>query len=95
MDLVSIIINLISGGIGGNVAGATMKDKSLGALGNSIAGAIGGTAGALILQAVGVLNSVGMGDMSISTILGLAGSSAVGGGIITAIIGMIKNKMSA
>lgn len=94
MDILSIIINLVSGGVGGNIAGASLKDKSLGAIGNTIAGAIGGTAGAWILSALGVLGSLGLTDMSIGSLLGSAGTSAVSGGIITAIVGIIKNKMS-
>lgn len=92
MDFIGIIVNLIGGAIGGNVAGATMKDKTLGALGNTIAGAIGGTAGAWILQLVGVLHTMGMADVTIGSLAGGAGVSAVSGGIITAIIGMLKGK---
>lgn len=94
MDIVSTLISLISGGVGGNIAGAAWKDKSLGAIGNTIAGVIGGAAGAYLMQAVGVLNSLGLGDMTVSSILGNVGSSAVGGAILTAIVGMIKSSMS-
>ena len=38
MNFVSLIISLVSGAIGGNVAGAAMKDKSLGVPGNSLSG---------------------------------------------------------
>jgi hypothetical protein len=41
MDLTALIIQLISGALGGNAAGAASKDLSLGPLGNSIAGALG------------------------------------------------------
>ena len=30
MDIISLIINLISGAVGGNIAGALLKDQSLG-----------------------------------------------------------------
>jgi hypothetical protein len=33
MDITSLIINLISGAVGGNIAVAFMQDKSLGTLG--------------------------------------------------------------
>ena len=33
MDMTSLIVNLISGAVGGNAAGAAMPDKSLGTLG--------------------------------------------------------------
>ena len=55
MDIVSLIISLISGAVGGNIAGAAMKEKSLGVLGNSIAGIVGGGIGCWILSAMGVL----------------------------------------
>jgi hypothetical protein len=35
MNIISLIIQVISGAIGGNVAGAAMKESSLGTLGNS------------------------------------------------------------
>ena len=38
MNILSLIISLLSGAVGGNVAGAAMKDKSLGTVGNSVAG---------------------------------------------------------
>jgi uncharacterized membrane protein YeaQ/YmgE (transglycosylase-associated protein family) len=46
MNIASLIIQLISGAVGGNVAGAAMKESSLGTLGNSIAGIVGGGLGA-------------------------------------------------
>jgi len=51
MDIITLIINLISGAVGGNIAGALLKDQSLGTLGNSIAGILGGGLGGVILQA--------------------------------------------
>ena len=41
MDL-GAIIGLISGAVGGNVAGNVMKNSSLGTLGNSVVGLLGG-----------------------------------------------------
>jgi uncharacterized membrane protein YeaQ/YmgE (transglycosylase-associated protein family) len=41
MDMVGVIISLISGAAGGNIAGAALKDQSLGTVGNSIAGILG------------------------------------------------------
>lgn len=94
MDLIGIVTNVISGAVGGNVAGLASKETTLGTLGNTIAGAIGGTAGAWILQAVGILSSFGLADMSVGSIMGGAATSAVSGGVVTAIIGLIKSKMA-
>ena len=41
-NLLPLIIQLVSGAVGGNVAGSMMKNSSLGTLGNSIAGIAGG-----------------------------------------------------
>ena len=45
MDITNLIIQAVSGAVGGNVAGAAMKDKSLGPVGNSLAGLVGGGIG--------------------------------------------------
>lgn len=94
MDIMTLLVNLVSGAVGGNIAGASFKDKSLGTLGNTLAGLVGGTAGTYILQAVNLLSSVGLSDMSVGQIAGNIGSSAVIGGIVTFVLGMIKNSMS-
>jgi len=52
MDITSQIIEAVSGAVGGNVAGAALKEQSLGAIGNSIAGIVGGGVGGTILQTV-------------------------------------------
>jgi hypothetical protein len=38
MNVIGLIISLVCGAVGGNAAGAVMKNKSLGTLGNSLAG---------------------------------------------------------
>ena len=45
-------------------------------------------------QAVGLLNSVGMSDMSIGSILGNVGSGVAVGAVLTAIVGIIKKAVS-
>lgn len=52
MNIISLIIEAISGAIGGNVAGAAMKENSLGTVENSIAGIVGGGLGGVILQTI-------------------------------------------
>jgi len=64
MDIISLIINLISGAVGGNIAGSVLKDQSLGTMGNSIAGILGGGIGAAILQALGGSAGAGGGWIS-------------------------------
>ena len=40
--MIPLIIQLISGAVGGNLAGAILKNLNLGSIGNSIAGIVGG-----------------------------------------------------
>lgn len=47
--MLALIIQLLSGALGGNVAGKFMPNSSLGTLGNSIAGILGGGVGGQLL----------------------------------------------
>lgn len=98
-SIVNLIISLVAGAIGGNAAGAAMKDKSLGTLGNSIAGIIGGGVGGQILAALGLFPGLGEGaamaggQFDIGALIGNIAGSGVGGAILMAIIGIIKQAM--
>src|SRR5258708_37587586 len=46
---IDLIIQTVAGVIGGQAAGAALKDSTLGTIGNTIAGAIGGVAGGQLL----------------------------------------------
>ena len=94
MNIVSLIIQLISGAVGGNVAGAAMKESSLGTLGNSIAGIVGGGLGGTILQMVMGTAAAG-GGLDLQSILANVAGGGVGGAILMAIVGIIKNKIAA
>ena len=94
MNIISIIIEAISGAVGGNIAGAAMKENSLGTVGNSIAGIVGGGLGGMLLQSILGSEATGGGSMDITTILGNVAGGGVGGAILMAIIGIIKNKMA-
>ena len=94
MNIISLIIEAISGAVGGNVAGAAMKENSLGTLGNSIAGIVGGGLGGTILQMVMGTAAAG-GGLDLQSILANVAGGGVGGAILMAIIGIIKNKMAA
>ena len=95
MNIVSLIIQLISGAVGGNVAGAAMKESSLGTLGNSIAGTVGGGLGGTILQMVMGTAAASGGGLDLQSILANVAGGGVGGAILMAIVGIIKNKIAA
>ena len=76
-----LLISLASGAVGGNIAGALMKSKSLGVLGNSLAGILGGGLGGQLL------NLLGVGGDSIGANIGGGG---VGGAVIMIVVALIK-----
>ena len=81
------LISLITGAVGGNVAGAVFRNLSLGPLGNTIAGVVGGGAGAEILNLV--LGSGAGGGTVVGNVL----SSGVGSVVVMLIVGLIKSVM--
>lgn len=102
MDFLSLIISLASGAAGGNAAGAAIKENSLGTLGNSIAGLVGGAAGGYIVQALGFAATIAAassghaegppgGGIDFGALLANVGASGVGGALLTAIAGYLKN----
>ncbi|HEV7283974.1 MULTISPECIES: hypothetical protein [Kaistia] len=96
--LLPLILQVVAGLIGGNAAGAALKERSLGTTGNSIAGGVGGIILGQILQAVmgGAAPDAGaaMAGMDIGKIVTDIVGGGAGGAILTAIIGMLKNQVS-
>ena len=69
--LVNLIIQVIAGILGGNGIGAALKDASLGPLGNSVAGAIGGGLGGQVLQGlIPALAGAAGGGLDIGSLVG-------------------------
>ncbi|WP_411029478.1 hypothetical protein [Spongiimicrobium sp. 3-5] len=87
-----LIIQLLTGALGGNVAGKLLKKQSLGTLGNSISGIVGGGLGGAILGMLGMAGEPGVLDMA--NVLGSIASGGVGGGLLMIVIGFIKNAIS-
>jgi uncharacterized membrane protein YeaQ/YmgE (transglycosylase-associated protein family) len=81
MDLTTILIELISGAVGGNAAGIANKAKSLGPVLNTILGALGGLGGGHLAAATG---GTGTGTQ--------VGASAIVGALLPVIVGMLKKK---
>ncbi len=87
-NIVSIIIQLVSGGLGGLGAGKVMPKLSLGKIGDIIAGLVGGIGGGQLLGALGIGAAGGGTDLTsiITSVLG----GGVGGGALMAIIAAVK-----
>lgn len=96
-----LIISLLSGAVGGNVAGGLLKNLNLGTLGNSIAGIVGGGIGGQLLNMIGadtVADAAGAvesaGGLDLGAIVGQVASGGVGGAVVMALVGVVKNMMA-
>jgi hypothetical protein len=92
--IINIIIQLIAGAVGGNAAGAGLKNYDLGTLGNTIAGALGGVGGGQILTALLPMLAGAADNVDIGAIVGQAVGGGVAGAIVTFVVGLIKNTMA-
>ena len=86
-NIVNIIIQLISGGVGGIGAGKVMPKLSLGKIGDIIAGIVGGIGGGQLLSALGIGAS---GNLDIASILTSILGGGIGGGVLMAIVSAVK-----
>lgn len=94
-----LIISLLSGAVGGNVAGGLLKNFNLGTLGNSLAGVVGGGLGTSLMGMMGgpaaeVAAEAASGGLDIGSIVSSVATGGVGGGALLAIVGVVKNMMS-
>ena len=92
MDIITLVIQLIAGALGGNIVGQFAKNLSLGFVGNTLAGLVGGGAGGYLLQALGVnVPPIDPSAIDVTALAGQVGAGAGGGGILMVIISMLKN----
>jgi hypothetical protein len=91
-NIISIIIQLVSGGAGGLGAGKLLPKLSLGKTGDIIAGIVGGVGGGQLLSALGVANTAG-GGIDIGSILASVLGGGVGGGALMAIVSAVKKAL--
>ncbi len=96
-----LIISLIAGALGGNGAAAMLKNLSLGTVGNSIAGIVGGGIGGQVIAmllggtaAVDPTTAAATSGLDIGAIVAQVAGGGVGGAVVMAIVGAIKNAMS-
>lgn len=101
MDIIGIVVQLISGIVGGNGVGAAVDKFSLGAAGNTVIGAIGGLAGGQVLGRLmggatdaAAATADAAGGMDVSALVGQIAGGGIGGGALIAIVGIVKNMMA-
>ena len=85
--LLPLIVNLVGGAAGGNIAGALLKNLSLGTRGNSVAGILGGGVASQFLPEL--LGAAG--SMDIGGIVAQLASGSIGGAVTLIIVGLVKN----
>ena len=88
--LINLIIQIIAGVVGGHAAGATLKNYTLGAVGNTIAGAVGGVIGGQLLQELVPALASATGNVDIAALLGQIVSGGAGGAILAVLSGVMK-----
>ena len=92
-----ILINLITGALGGVGAGKASPTFDLGMVGNIISGLVGGgVLGQIVpLLLPAVAAAAQSGNLSFGGIISQVVAGGAGGAILTAIIGSIKNRAAA
>ncbi len=77
----ALLINLLIGAVGGNLAGMALKAKSLGTLWNSVVGILGGGLGFFVLGMIGA----GGGGLMWQVL-----AAFVGGGLLLFIVSLVR-----
>ncbi len=91
-----LIIQLISGAVGGLVAGKIWKGFSMGTLANVLAGLVGGGTGGWLFDMLGLVPAETLpagpeNGLGLEALLGSVAAGGVGGGLTTAIIGGLRS----
>ncbi|WP_136440116.1 hypothetical protein [Pacificoceanicola onchidii] len=93
-----LIASLLAGAVGGNAAGGLLKNLNQGTLINSLAGIVGGGLGGTILSMLGAPDAAGAmgeaGGLDIGSLVGQLAGGGVGGGVMLAVVGFIRNAVS-
>jgi hypothetical protein len=94
--LLPLIIQLIGGAAGGNIVGKLLKNLDLNAVIATITGILGGVGGTQLAGLLGILKPIidAIGGSG-GDVVANGGASAIGGALLTAIVGFIKQAMGA
>ncbi len=87
MDVTTLIIQLVSGAVGGNVAGLLNRSRTLGPIVNTLLGAIGGVGGGQLLGG-------NLGDLVGGGTVGTIATSGLVG-LVLPLLGSFAKKKSA
>ena len=92
-QIISWIVSLIAGSVGGNVVGAVLKDRNLGPMLNTVLGLVGGGFGGKVLPMLvpAVAQFVGGADSTFGT----GALSAIVGSLLPLIVSFLKKPATA
>jgi hypothetical protein len=90
--LIGIVIQLVGGAAGGNVIEALLKDLKLTRIVATITGIIGGIGAGQLADWMGWIEKI-FGSAA-AQVIGDGGVAAIGGAIVTAIVGYIQSAMT-
>jgi hypothetical protein len=83
--LLPLIIQMIAGAVGGNVASGALKQVAVSAIARTVAGAIGGIGGGMLLSMLG-------GQAQLTGLIADGIGGLIGGGILSTIVGAVAAK---
>lgn len=86
--LLPIIIQVVTGVIGGQAVGAALKQVDMSQIVKIITGAVGGVGGGVLLD------TLAGGGGAMGSMVGDAIGGVAGGGVLTAVVGMVMKQMS-
>ena len=94
-QLIPIIIQALSGAAGGGIIGNIVKSAGMTLLPKLLAGAVGGVGGNAALGGIigPLLGAAATGGLDPMTILSQVISGGLGGGVLTALAGVVMNAM--
>lgn len=92
-----LLVNLISGALGGNVAGGLLKNHNLGLIGNSATGIVGGGLGGQVLSIFG--EDLGFADgasagLDSGLLTAQIAAGGAGGGVVVILLALIRNRLT-
>ena len=91
MTFINFLVQAISGALGGNLGGEAFRALTLGRLGDSVAGIIGGVIGGRILQYALGTSTGPLVDNPRNALISLAGGF-IGGAAFSALLGWMSNR---
>jgi uncharacterized membrane protein YeaQ/YmgE (transglycosylase-associated protein family) len=91
--MVDLVIQMVSGALAGNGAGALLKKLSLGTIGNSIAGILGGGIGGQLLGLLALAPAATASGPDAGSIVASVLCGGAGGAVLVAVSGAVKKAL--